>query len=169
VATIEFNSRSVEETEGLGRALGALLQVGDVIALSGPLGAGKTALTRGIGAGWGAREPVTSPTFTLIHEHRRAGRGPMLYHVDCYRLGGAADAATIGLEDLLHGADIVVLEWPEHVDAVLPADRLALTLHDAGGTQRRIEAHAVGARYADLLAALCATWAAPEAGRSAEC
>ncbi len=166
---IEFNTRSVEETESLGRALGALLQPGDVIALSGPLGAGKTALTRGIGAGWGTREPITSPTFTLIHEHHRAGTESVLYHVDCYRLAGDADAATIGLEDMLHGEDIVVLEWPENVEAVLPPDRLGLTLHDVGGTQRRIEAHATGTRYANLLAALCETWGAAQTGRSAGC
>ncbi|NLX11994.1 MAG: tRNA (adenosine(37)-N6)-threonylcarbamoyltransferase complex ATPase subunit type 1 TsaE, partial [Chloroflexi bacterium] len=95
---MQLTSHSVEQTLHLGRALGELLRPGDLICLAGDLGAGKTALTRGIGAGWGAREAVTSPTFTLIHEHRRPQDDQVLYHVDCYRLHGAEDAWNIGLD-----------------------------------------------------------------------
>ncbi len=150
----EMLSRSVQETEQLGERLGALLRGGEVICLSGDLGAGKTAFTRGIGRGWGAAEPVTSPTFTLVHEHHRARDGQTLYHVDCYRLGGAADAWTIGLDELLHGEGVAVIEWPENVADALPAERLWVTLDFIDDQARRFTFRASGARHVALLAAL---------------
>src|SRR5258707_11424486 len=84
--TFSLESTSVEQTAYFGARLGKLLGAGDVICLSGPLGAGKTALAAGIAAGWGALEPVNSPTFVFVHEHHRAADALRLYHVDCYRL-----------------------------------------------------------------------------------
>lgn len=152
--TYRFISHSISETIRAGQQLGALLHAGDVVCLSGDLGAGKTALTQGIGSGWGAQEPVTSPTFTLVHEHRRASDALVLYHVDCYRLQGAADAWSIGLEDLLAGSDVIVLEWPENVADVLPAERLWIDLTLVSDTARQLTAHASGGRYQTLLATL---------------
>jgi tRNA threonylcarbamoyladenosine biosynthesis protein TsaE len=156
LTTAEYVSDSVEQTHAVGVVLGQHLQPGDIICLSGDLGAGKTVLTKGIGAGWGALEAVTSPTFTLIHEHRRAADRIVLHHVDCYRLGGAADAWGIGLEDMLHDESVLVLEWPENVADILPADRLWIALDDTGDTQRHMTLTAAGPRADALLAALLA-------------
>jgi tRNA threonylcarbamoyladenosine biosynthesis protein TsaE len=152
--TVEFISSSVEQTTQAGYHLGELLAAGDVICLAGDLGAGKTVLARGIGMGWGVLEAVTSPTFTLIHEHHRAQDDQVLYHVDCYRLQGADDAWGIGLEDVLHGDGPVVIEWPEHVQQVLPARRLWIQFTVLDDSQRRITVKAGGQRYQALLEAL---------------
>lgn len=148
---VDFVSHSVERTTQIGALLGEVLRAGDVICLSGALGAGKTALTRGIAAGWGAREPVTSPTFTLVHEHTRASDGQWLYHIDCYRLDGAASAWSIGLEDLIYGDDVTVIEWAENVRDLLPPDCLWITLEFGGENERRLSYTALGERGQRLL------------------
>lgn len=148
---VDFVSHSVERTTQIGALLGEVLRAGDVICLSGALGAGKTALTRGIAAGWGAREPVTSPTFTLVHEHTRASDGQRLYHIDCYRLDGAASAWSIGLEDLIYGDDVTVIEWAENVRDLLPPDCLWITLEFGGENERRLSYTALGERGQRLL------------------
>ncbi len=152
VTSLELTSHSVEQTVALGARLGQKLIGGDVICLSGDLGAGKTALTTGIGKGWGALEPVNSPTFVFVHEHRRSTDDLRLYHVDCYRLGSLDDAETVGIEDILAGDGIVVIEWPERIEPLLPAERLwiALDILDET-TERQITVRATGARYAALL------------------
>ncbi|MCD4686175.1 MAG: tRNA (adenosine(37)-N6)-threonylcarbamoyltransferase complex ATPase subunit type 1 TsaE [Anaerolineae bacterium] len=147
-------STSIEHTTQLGQQLGTLLSGGDVVCLSGDLGAGKTALTRGIGAGWGAQEPVTSPTFTLIHEHRRVQDAQLLYHVDCYRLSSANETWSIGLDDMLHSDHVTVIEWPENISGVLRVNRLWIDLLFVDDTQRKLMLHATGARYQALLATL---------------
>jgi tRNA threonylcarbamoyladenosine biosynthesis protein TsaE len=152
--TVEFTSYSVEQTSQVGYHLGKLLAAGDVICLAGDLGAGKTVLARGVGLGWGAVEPVTSPTFTLIHEHHRIQDNRVLYHVDCYRLLGAADAWGIGLEEVLHGDGSVLVEWPEHVQDVLPAERLWIGLEFLDTTRRNVTVRATGPRHEALLQAL---------------
>jgi tRNA threonylcarbamoyladenosine biosynthesis protein TsaE len=151
---IDFISHTPQQTTRLGFRLGQWLASGDVLCLAGNLGAGKTALAQGIGAGWGALEAVTSPTFTLIHEHRRAADEQVFYHVDCYRLASAVDAWGIGLEDLLHADGAVVIEWPEHIQAMLPAERLWITLTFVDDMQRRIGIQATGARYVKLVESL---------------
>ena len=108
-------------------------------------------MTRGIGAGWGALEPVTSPTFTLVHEHRRAVDNQVLYHVDCYRLEGPNAAWGIGLDDVLHGGEHpVVLEWPEHIQPALPVNRLWITLSLIDENQRHLAFAPTGDRYQAL-------------------
>ena len=153
----EFTSNSVEQTRAVGSHLGQALQPGDIVCLSGDLGAGKTVFTKGIGEGWGALETVTSPTFVLIHEHRRAADQVVLHHVDCYRLRGAVDAWGIGLEDMLHGDGILVLEWPENIQEVLPEDRLWIALKYTGEAQRHMTVSATGQRSETLLDVLRAT------------
>lgn len=149
--TVDFISHSVEQTIQVGALLGEVLQDGDVLCLSGDLGAGKTALTRGIAAGWGAREPVTSPTFTLVHEHTRAPDGQMLYHIDCYRIESPADAWSIGLEDMIYGEHVAVIEWAENVRDLLPPDCLWITLSFLGDSERRLSFRATGERARALL------------------
>ena len=117
------------DTERLGRAVGARLRAGDLVVLSGPLGAGKTVLARGIGAGLGVRGPVTSPTFVIAREHPAlpGGRGVPLIHVDAYRLGGLAELDDLDLDtDLLAAA--VVVEWGEGMAERLAEEHLLIRL-----------------------------------------
>lgn len=151
---VEFTSRSVEDTTRLGIRLGEVLRAGDIICLSGDLGAGKTTLTKGIGQGWGAEENVTSPTFVLIHEHHRPQDEQILYHIDCYRLSGSGDAWGIGLEELMQGSGPVILEWPENIEDALPAERLWVALTLVDDNERHIMMEANGARYVELVGLL---------------
>ena len=122
------------DTERLGRAVGERLRPGDVVVLSGPLGAGKTVLARGIGTGLGIRGPVTSPTFVIAREHPTlpGGRGVPLVHVDAYRLGGMAELDDLDLDtDLLAAA--VVVEWGEGIAERLADEHLLIWLQRPSG------------------------------------
>ena len=110
---MKFWTNSPAETERLGQPLGKLLEPGQVVALQGPLGAGKTALIRGIARGLGVTEPVTSPTYTIVNEYS-TGRVP-LFHFDMYRLSGPEDLFDIGWEDYLDRDGVCVVEWSERV------------------------------------------------------
>jgi tRNA threonylcarbamoyladenosine biosynthesis protein TsaE len=148
---LDIFSHSAEQTRRLGVRLGSLLQAGDVICLSGDMGAGKTVFAAGIGAGWGATEPLTSPTFNLIHVHRREKDRQRLYHLDCYRLESPQDAEGIGLDDVLDGSGPVIFEWPEHIEGVLPPQRLWIELRIMEPTRRNFVFNASGARYESLV------------------
>ena len=149
--TIDFVSSSVEQTMRLGVRLGELLQVHDLVCLSGELGAGKTALARGIGRGWGSGLRVTSPTFTLVNEYPRLVDGRILYHIDCYRLEGMEDQFSAGIDDVLDGLGAVMVEWPERIEALLPEDRLWIKLSYVSETRRKLRITASGERSAELL------------------
>lgn len=149
--TIDFVSSSVEQTTRLGVRLGELLRVHDLVCLSGELGAGKTALARGVGRGWGTGLRVTSPTFTLVNEYPRLADGRILYHIDCYRLEEMIDYTTAGLEDMIYGNGAVMMEWPERVEAFLPEDRLWIALAYVSETRRKLRISATGERSAELL------------------
>ena len=151
---MQYLSDSPEQTQRLGRALGAQLLPGDLVCLEGGPGAGKTCLAAAIGQGWGALHPLTSPTFTLIHEHRRAADDSTLSHLDCYRLRDAHEALQAGLERALDGLGPTLIEWPERVAAALPADRLCIALAMPAPGRRRLQMVARGERHACLLAAL---------------
>lgn len=115
------------DTEQLGREIGALLRAGDLVVLSGPLGAGKTVLARGIAAGLGVRGEVTSPTFVIAREHPPGARGVALVHVDAYRLGGLDELDDLDLDtDLLDAA--VVVEWGEGMAERLAEEHLLVRL-----------------------------------------
>lgn len=111
-------TRSPEETERLGAALGRVARAGDVLALFGGLGVGKTCLVRGLARGLAIDRPVASPTFVLINQHR--GR-LWLYHVDLYRIGHPEETVEIGIEELLPSADgVTAIEWAERIEPWLP-------------------------------------------------
>ena len=114
---MEFITHSPEQTEAVGAALGKLLQPGAVIAYQGDLGAGKTAFTRGVALGLGARESVTSPTYTIVNEYL-SGKYP-LFHFDMYRLASSDDLFDIGWEDYLDRGGICAVEWSENVAAAM--------------------------------------------------
>jgi tRNA threonylcarbamoyladenosine biosynthesis protein TsaE len=114
-----------EDTHTLGRELAGVLRAGDLVVLVGPLGAGKTALTQGIGAGLGVREPVTSPTFVIARVHRD-GRVPLV-HVDAYRLGSMADVDDLDL-DASTGESVTVVEWGQGLVEHLADEHLQVRL-----------------------------------------
>ncbi|MYD08582.1 MAG: tRNA (adenosine(37)-N6)-threonylcarbamoyltransferase complex ATPase subunit type 1 TsaE [Chloroflexi bacterium] len=147
-------SASAANTETIGAALGRRLPPGAVVCLSGALGAGKTVFSRGIGAGWGAVPPLTSPTYNLVHQHRRARDDGQLAHIDLYRIGGTADADTLGLDDLLDSAYIVIMEWPERVGDLLPPAHLWIDIEWLNDDKRELVFRARGPRHAALLDAL---------------
>jgi tRNA threonylcarbamoyladenosine biosynthesis protein TsaE len=141
---LRLRSRVADETLAIGAALGRLLLPGDVIVLSGTLGAGKTTLTQGIARGLGIDDYVTSPTFTLVNEYRPRASGPALYHVDLYRTSGAAEALDLGLDEYLGLADlpagVAVLEWAERAPDALPADYLLIRIDRADDADDRASA-----------------------------
>jgi len=149
--TLDFISSSVEQTVRLGVRLGELLQPGDVVCLYGDLGAGKTAVARGVGRGWGTGLRVTSPTFTLVNEYPRLKDGRILYHIDCYRLESDADVWTVGLEDIFDNRQTVIIEWPERLTHLLLPDRLEIHLTYLNETRRSLRFSATGPRAANLL------------------
>ena len=148
---LDIISHNAEQTRRLGVKLGTLLQPGDILCLSGDLGAGKTVFSSGIGVGWGADEPLISPTFNLVHVHSRAKDSTPLYHLDCYRLSGVADVDAIGLDDILEARGIVVIEWAERIAPVLPRERLWIELRAFELTRRSVIFTAVGERYRKLV------------------
>ena len=109
---LEWVSRSPEETERLGVCLAKYLRAGDIVCLDGDLGAGKTALTRGIAEGLGIRGMVSSPTFMLVIEHENED-GPALFHFDAYRLSGAEDFFDAGLDEYFYRGGVCVIEWSD--------------------------------------------------------
>jgi tRNA threonylcarbamoyladenosine biosynthesis protein TsaE len=111
--------RSPEEMEGLGRALAAEAGEGEVMALCGPLGAGKTRLVKGLASGMGYSGPVTSPTFALLHEYQ--GKRGELLHLDFYRAGRAEEIEALGWDDLLERGALVVVEWAEKFRGLMPS------------------------------------------------
>jgi tRNA threonylcarbamoyladenosine biosynthesis protein TsaE len=149
--TIDFISTNVEQTIRLGVRLGELLQTGDLLCLVGELGSGKTAMAQGVGRGWGAGRRVTSPSYTLVNEYSRLRDGRILYHIDCYRLETQADIVTAGLADILDDQGAIMIEWPEHIEALLPADRLWIEIRYQSDTRRGLRMKATGDRSAQLL------------------
>ena len=114
-----------------GEQLGASLEAPVVLTLAGDLGAGKTTLVQAICRGYGVHEPVTSPTFALVHQYR-AARSPV-YHLDLYRLTGPHDLANLGWDDILSDRAVVMIEWPDRADGVLPSDAQVLHLEHVNG------------------------------------
>ena len=140
-----YITHSPEETEKLGEALGSCLAPGTVLAYRGELGAGKTAFTRGLARGLGYREPVTSPTYTIVNEYL-GGRLP-LFHFDMYRLRCADDLWDIGWEDYLDRGGVCAVEWSENVAEALE-DAVTVTSHKLSDTTREITLE--GESYDDL-------------------
>lgn len=147
---LDFILSSPGETESFGSAVGRLLNGGEVLALIGELGAGKTALVRGIVAGLGVpASAVTSPTFLIAHEYR-GGRLPVV-HIDLYRLRRPEEAESIGLSDYLRDDVVVAVEWADRFPELLPDDRLDVTLAHRSRTTRTARVEARGPCSRSLL------------------
>lgn len=146
----EFVSHSAEETTTLGSAIGRHLRPNDVVLLYGDLGAGKTTLVQGIAQALGAREPVTSPTFTLIHEYH--GIQSTVVHVDPYRLEGPEEVEGLGFLDYLDQGAIVIVEWAERLGDLAPPGALEIRIEPFIEDERQLRI----------------TWSDPRLGRLSE-
>ena len=142
---------SAQETRRVGADLAALARAGDVVALYGALGAGKTELAKGFARGLDVPAVVTSPTFVLMAEY--AGRLP-LFHLDLYRLDGPADVLASGLIDERRARGVTVIEWADRMGELLPPGHLAVTIEGSGDEPRRLFLTAPDPAYARYLAAL---------------
>ena len=149
-----MESGSADETGQIAVRLAQLLRSGDVICLEGELGAGKTRFAQGLGAGLGVSNHIVSPTFTLIREYDTGQPSIKLYHIDLYRIQGADDALAFGIEDYIYGDGICVIEWADRIQDILPTDRLWITFHYTGETQRCLQMGATSSHYERVLASL---------------
>lgn len=146
---------TAEDTRALGRRLGGLLRAGDLLVLTGDLGAGKTTLTQGLGEGLGVRGPITSPTFVIARVHPSLQDGPALVHVDAYRLGDGAELDDLDLDESLDES-VTVVEWGAGLAEQLHDERLELTLVRSGSAAedqqgRTARLRGVGPRWEALL------------------
>ena len=130
-----FASRDPAETQAIGERLGARLTAGAVIACTGELGAGKTCFLQGLARGLGVTGDVTSPTFVLVNQYR--GRTP-IYHLDAYRTGSLTELVDLGLEEMLHGDGVTVIEWADKLLPLLPARTIHVHLQGLGDEPREI-------------------------------
>jgi tRNA threonylcarbamoyladenosine biosynthesis protein TsaE len=147
--SLEFISRSVEQTRRAGIRLGSILTIGDIVCLVGELGSGKTTLVQGIASGWGSLDPATSPTFVLINVYRRSDR-KRLFHLDAYRLNNTAEVQDLDIDALIEVGPLVV-EWADRIPEALPKDRLWVTLHWIDENQRDLMFTAYGHRHKTIM------------------
>jgi tRNA threonylcarbamoyladenosine biosynthesis protein TsaE len=152
---LDLDAPDLAATEALGRRLGALLFPGAVVALVGPLGAGKTHLARALAEGLGVADSrvVTSPTFVLIQEYQ--GRLPV-YHFDAYRLRSEAEFLDLGALEYFDGDGVCLVEWADRVPGCLPKEHLHIVITPTGPTARRFHFEGWGARYEPVVTALAA-------------
>jgi tRNA threonylcarbamoyladenosine biosynthesis protein TsaE len=146
---MDFFSRSPEQTRRIGVRLGGALQAGDIICLQGDLGAGKTTFVQGIAQGWGSKDSVSSPTFILVNVYRR-GVGGQLFHMDAYRLESTPEAEELDLDTMLAQGPLIV-EWPERIDGLVPAENLWVKLEHVDEEEREMKFKSHGKRYDALL------------------
>lgn len=146
----DFLSHSPEQSRRLGMRLGAHLLPGDVICLQGELGAGKTTFVQGLASGWGSLDAVSSPTFVLVNLYRRSDGG-QLFHFDTFRVESAPEAEELDLDSMLTNGPLVI-EWPERMLGIIPAERLWIKLEYVDDDRRELTFLPTGQRYIDLLA-----------------
>ncbi|MEO7753744.1 MAG: tRNA (adenosine(37)-N6)-threonylcarbamoyltransferase complex ATPase subunit type 1 TsaE [Terracoccus sp.] len=146
----ELRLPDVEATQGFGTRLGQVLRAGDVLVLTGDLGAGKTTLTQGIAEGLGVRGPITSPTFVIARVHPSLVGGPALVHVDAYRLGSTLELDDLDLDADLE-ASVTIIEWGAGLAEQLSPVRLEITL--TGHEERTARLVGVGPRWDEVVAA----------------
>ncbi len=150
--TFSITTHSPQETQKIGERLAKKCRGGEILCLSGNLGAGKTTFVKGIARGLGIdQKTVNSPTFVIMNVYQ--GRLP-LYHFDFYRLESHKDIAGIGYDEFLYGNGVAVIEWAERFGRLMPTDYLAIELSDAGEQIRVLKFMAHGNKYQDLIGGL---------------
>ncbi len=132
---IRLISEQEETTYEIGFKLGTLLEAGDVVCLTGDLGAGKTTMTKAIAKALGVEEDVTSPTFTIVHEY--LGRIPV-YHFDVYRIRRLEEMEDLGYEEYFYGNGVCLVEWASEIESLVPEERLWIDIKRGVGDNRRI-------------------------------
>ncbi|MEN2777346.1 tRNA (adenosine(37)-N6)-threonylcarbamoyltransferase complex ATPase subunit type 1 TsaE [Acetivibrio clariflavus] len=143
----QIKTYSQDETVQVGKALGSILEKGDVVLLSGDLGTGKTALTKGIASALGVEDYITSPTFTIVNEY--SAEVP-LYHFDVYRIADPDEMYDIGFEEYLYGDGVVVIEWAELIKDILPHEFIWVKIRknpELGLDAREIDIEFIGKKY----------------------
>jgi tRNA threonylcarbamoyladenosine biosynthesis protein TsaE len=144
---ILLSAATAEDTRAIGAAVASLLRPGDAIALTGELGAGKTTLVHGVASALGYEGPVASPTFTLVREYRTP-RFTIL-HADVYRLDRMQEVVDLGLDELAEGSGVLLVEWGDAVETLLPEDHLIVELTVPGdGEERAVSIRPVGSSWA---------------------
>ena len=123
---MQFVSHTPEETLEIGRTIGAKCKSGTVVSLRGSLGAGKTVIAKGVAEALGIKDAIVSPTFTLIQEYQ--GTTLQLFHMDLYRLSGTDEFEMIGGEEMLYGKAVVLIEWSEKIEEMLPDGTVFITI-----------------------------------------
>lgn len=134
---LKLTTNSSEETIALGEILGAMLKPGDVLAMRGTLAAGKTTITKGIAKALGVTDNITSPTFCIISEYE--GAKMPLYHMDVYRLDNAEDFINLGVDDLIYGNGVSIIEWSEKIQSELPKKTITVQITPNEDSTRTIE------------------------------
>jgi tRNA threonylcarbamoyladenosine biosynthesis protein TsaE len=150
--TLEFFSRSPEQTRRIGMRLGSVVQSGDVVCLQGDLGAGKTTFVQGVAQGWGSLDLASSPTFILVNIYRGADHS-QLFHLDGYRLDSPPEAEELDLDSMLAEGPMFI-EWPERLGSLIPSEHLWIKLTHMAEEQRQMLFKSNGVRYDTLLAEL---------------
>jgi tRNA threonylcarbamoyladenosine biosynthesis protein TsaE len=147
---VVLQTKSPSETIRIGKSIGSLLLPGDVVALVGELGTGKTQFVKGLAAGVGAGSPadISSPSFTLINEY--AGKVPF-YHIDLFRLKREKDAEELGLEEYFQGGGITAIEWADKIPSLLPPEMLWIHIRYIGNHTRSFEIIAKGKRFEKMI------------------
>jgi tRNA threonylcarbamoyladenosine biosynthesis protein TsaE len=145
-----LQTKNTLETVRIGKSIGSLLQPGDVVALVGELGAGKTQCIKGLAAGVGVGKPtyVSSPSFTLINEY--PGRAPF-YHIDLFRLKSEKEAEELGLDEYFQGEGVTAIEWADKIPSLLPKEILWIHIHYTGQHIRSLKIVGRGKRYEELV------------------
>ena len=147
---VVFQTKSPSETIRIGKNIGSVLLPGDVVALVGELGTGKTQFIKGLAAGVGVGKPpyISSPSFTLINEY--AGKVPF-YHIDLFRLKSEKETEELGLEEYFQGGGITAIEWADKIPSLLPQEILWIHIRYAGEHTRSFEIIGKGKRYEELI------------------
>ena len=149
---LDIISQSEAQTRRLGARLAELLLPGDVIALVGGLGTGKTRFAQGVGQGLGVKETITSPTFTLVQEYRGPRIRIPFFHVDLYRIENAAETLTFGLDEYLYGDGVCLIEWADRLGSShLPDEHLWISFRHLDRSKRVLLMQPQGKRYEQLL------------------
>ena len=148
---LTFFTHSADETTALGYKIGKKHKKGDIIAMQGTLAAGKTTITKGIAQALDISEEITSPTFCLISE--LYGNMP-LYHMDVYRLDGTEDFINLGVDDMLYGDGVCIIEWSDNIKDILPKNRLEIKIKVIDENKRSLTINAYGKEYEELCEAV---------------
>lgn len=146
--SVECISRGADQTRRFGMRLGGLLRPGDLVAMTGDLGAGKTTFINGVAKGWGSMDPVTSPTFVLVNEYYRSDN-QILFHMDAYRIASSWEAEELDFERMLQKGPVLI-EWAERIEDILPKDRLWMDLKYISDDVRSLTLKPRGKRYLDM-------------------